>query len=121
MQILKLALGFIALIFAFIGIFLPILPTTPFVLVSVSCFSAHPKIRRKILNISFFNEYYLSYVEKRPLKVQTLVFSLCFLWAMLILSAVLVDKFYICVILGFVGICVSIHIIIISRIFNKTL
>ncbi len=118
MQILKIILGFIALIFATVGIFLPLLPTTPFVLVAIGCFSSTPKIRQKILDIAVFREYYESYVYKKPLPIGTVVRSLIFLWSMLIISMVGASDLTVTIILIAVGVAVSAHILVISRVKN---
>lgn len=60
-------LGFVFLFMAFIGLFLPIWPTTPFVLVSVGCFSSTPRIKNKIMKISFFKEHIENYECRKGL------------------------------------------------------
>lgn len=113
--ILKLILGVIALFFAVVGVVLPLLPTTPFVLLALGCFSTMPKVQQKILKISFFREYYWSYKEKRGLKPATVLVSLSFLWGMLAISALAAQKTVVTIILAIVGTCVTIHILCIAR------
>jgi len=113
--IIKLVIGFLALGLGAIGLLLPVWPTTPFVILAVGCFSATPKIQSKILQIKFFREYYESYTEGQGLRRQTVVVSLSFLWGMLLLSAIIVQKPMIFLILAVVGIAVTIHILWIAR------
>ena len=51
-------LGFISLILGIVGILLPLLPTTPFLLLSAYCFSrSSEKLNNYILNNKFFGQY----------------------------------------------------------------
>ena len=117
--ICKICLGFVALSLGFVGLLIPVFPTTPFVLLAVGCFSATPGIQRKILKIPFVREYYKSYTEKRGLSILTVCISLLFLWSMLILSAVLVRRLWVLAVLALVGMAVTIHILFISRLYKK--
>lgn len=113
--IFKTCIGFIAIIFGFVGLFLPIWPTTPFVLLAIGCFSSSPKSRAKLLQIRFFREYYEGYTAGHGLKRQTVLYSLVFLWGMLLLSGILIRRLPVIVILALVGVAVTIHILYLSR------
>lgn len=109
--IFKLALGGIALLLGLIGVFLPIWPTTPFVLLALWCFSSTPKIRERILRISFVREYYEGYTVGQGIKKKTVVTSLTFLWLMLIISILWTQKLLLAIILTCIGIGVTSHIL----------
>ena len=55
--IMLTGLGLIFLGLGAIGLLLPVWPTTPFVLASVACFSSAPRIKARIMKISFFKEH----------------------------------------------------------------
>lgn len=109
------AIGLILLVFAAIGIFLPLWPTTPFVIAAVGFLSSTPRLRAYILKIKFFREHVDNYTNRKGLTKKTMITSLVFLWLMLTLSAVTSNTWYMYLILGLVGIGVTIHIICIAK------
>ncbi|MGL5439372.1 MAG: YbaN family protein [Filifactoraceae bacterium] len=113
--VVKLSIGFVALLFAAMGVFLPVWPTTPFVMLAIGCFSSTPKIQSKILKIKFFKEYYESYTNGKGINKLTVKFSLAFLWIMLGFSAIMVNKPFLYVVLLTIGIVVSLHILWIAK------
>lgn len=113
--LIKAALGCVALVLAAIGLFLPIWPTTPFVLVALGCFSAMPAMRAKILRIHFFRTYYESYTQGRGLPRKTVMASLLFLWGTLLVSALVAKSTPMMIVLAAVGVAVTIHICWMAR------
>ena len=113
--ILRLIIGTISLIIGTIGVIVPLLPTTPFFLLAIGCFSSTPKIRNKLLKNKFINEYYNSYHNGQGLKAPTVIKSMILLWGALIVSIVLSQKLLVGLILIFIGIAVTIHIFYISK------
>lgn len=112
---LKIIVGFVALLLGMIGLFLPVWPTTPFVLLAIGSFSSTPAIQKRVLRISIFREYYESYTQKNGLQKKTVVVSLTFLWTMLVLSMILVSKLLITTVLLIVGAAVTAHILWIAK------
>lgn len=113
--ILLTGLGFIFLGLGAIGLLLPVWPTTPFVLVSVACFSSTPHIKSKIMKISFFREHIENYEHRTGLSKKTLWISMVWLWSMLIISMIVMQTIWISLLLSFIGITVTIHILCIAR------
>lgn len=112
--ILLTILGFIFLTLGAIGIFLPVWPTTPFVLLSVACFSSAPRIRAKIMKISFFKEHVENYEKRIGLRKKTVLISLLWLWSMLLISIFIVKNIRITFLLLLIGIAVTIHILLMA-------
>lgn len=109
--ILLTGLGFLFLGLGAIGLLLPLWPTTPFVLVSVACFSSAPHIKAKIMKISFFREHIENYEHRTGLSRKTFWLSMGWLWGMLLLSMVLIRTFWISILLFLVGAAVTSHIL----------
>ena len=112
-------LGFIFLGIGAVGIFLPVLPTTPFVLAAAGFFASTPRIYGKVIKIPFFKEYIQNYREKKGLRPKTVVISLVFLWSMLTISILHIDALWSVFVLGSVGIAVTVHILWIAGIRNR--
>lgn len=114
--ILLTGVGLLLLGIGAIGVFVPILPTTPFVLGAVGCLSGTPRLRNRIIKIPIIREYIENYRDRRGLPVKTVVSSLFFLWGMMVVSMIVVNKVWLTILLSFIGLSVSVHIVWISGI-----
>lgn len=98
-----------------IGVFIPVLPTTPFVLAGVGCLSGTPKLRAQILRIQFFREYFENYQSGKGLPKKTVVKSLIILWGGLLISSFWVGKLWLAGMLAVIGTLVTRHILTIAK------
>ncbi|NLF80547.1 MAG: DUF454 domain-containing protein [Clostridia bacterium] len=114
-HILLAAAGFFFLILGAAGAVLPILPTTPFVLLAAACFASNPRLHDRMMKIPFFREYISNYREGRGLPKRTVIQSLVFLWAMLLVSALYIRILWVAACLALVGAAVTIHILHIAK------
>lgn len=114
-NIFLVTFGLIFLVLGAIGLFIPVWPTTPFVILGAACLSGTPKLHAKVLKIPFFREHIENYKTKKGLPIKTVLISLIFLWSMLIFSMVKMNKLLMSLVLGFIGIAVTIHILWVSR------
>lgn len=113
--ILLTGLGFLFLGLGAMGLLVPVWPTTPFVLVSVACFSYTPRLRAQIMKISFFKEHVENYERRTGLSRKTVIISLGYLWIMLLISVLLMQASWISLILAAIGIAVTTHILWMSK------
>lgn len=113
--LLLTALGFVFLGLGAIGIVLPVWPTTPFVLVSVACFSSAPHIKAKILRIPIFREHIENYERRTGLPKKTVRSSLIWLWTTLLISMALVRELWIIALLVLAGVSVTLYILSIAK------
>jgi uncharacterized membrane protein YbaN (DUF454 family) len=114
-KVILLVCGFLCLALGGIGLFFPILPTTPFVLVAAGCFSAYPAIYRHIIKIRFFREYLEAYKSGTPIDPRIRIGSICAVWLTLILSMIFAGKPVLYIILPIVGVAVTVHLLLIGR------
>jgi uncharacterized membrane protein YbaN (DUF454 family) len=108
-------IGFLFLGLGAVGLLVPVWPTTPFILVSVACFSSAPRIRARIMRISFFREHIENYERRTGLSQKTVWISLVWLWGMMILSMALIQTFWISLLLLLIGAAVTSHILWMAR------
>ena len=114
-NILLCGMGFLMLTVGAIGLFLPVWPTTPFVLVASGCFASTPVLYSRIMKIPFVNEYIKNYKDRKGISRKTVAVSLTFLWVMLIVSALHIGRPWVMCLLALIGIAVTIHIVWIAR------
>lgn len=76
-----LIIGIISLALGIIGILLPLLPTTPFLLLAAGCFiNSSPRLYSWLINNKVFGKYIINYREKRGIPLRVKVTSLSILW-----------------------------------------
>ncbi len=95
-----------------IGIFMPVLPTTPFLLLAAACYArSSQRFYHWLLNNKWLGNYIKNYIQRKgvPLKVKVLTITL--LWITIGFSVVFaVEVFLVKLILILIAIGVSIHI-----------
>lgn len=88
LRYLLLACGWIALAFGTVGIFLPILPTTPFVLLAAACFlRSSERLHRRLLEHPVLGPPVRNYLAGRGLTRRTKFVAIAMLWASVLGSA----------------------------------
>ncbi|MDR2648820.1 MAG: YbaN family protein [Clostridiales bacterium] len=119
-RVLLIIVGLLALSAGAVGIVLPILPTTPFVILAAACFGmSSPKMYAWLANTKYFGEYIRHYREKSDISAQTRRTGIVTLWLMLCVSSVVFRKPFVWMILSLVGVCVTAHILLIGRVGNE--
>jgi uncharacterized membrane protein YbaN (DUF454 family) len=115
------AAGTVSLMLGTIGVFLPILPTTPFLLLSVACYyKSSKRMHQWILNNRWFGEYIKNYKEGKGLSIRTKIVAITTLWIAISYSAFFVVNMWIAQLVLFaIAIAVSTHIIRLPT-FKKT-
>ncbi|WP_353065324.1 YbaN family protein [Arcanobacterium hippocoleae] len=112
MRIIYLLCGFIALGLATLGVILPLLPTTPFLLLAVFCFArSSEKLHAYVLNHQVFGQYLRDY-QNHEMTTGNKTFTIILMWSGMFLSAWLAKFNLAAVITLFViGTGVTIHLL----------
>lgn len=108
---LLILLGSISLVLGTIGIFIPVLPTTPFLLLSAFCYlRSSERLYNWLINHRVFGAYIYCYITYKAVPKNTRIGTISFLWLSLIISMILVNNLHIRLFLTAVGIGVTAHV-----------
>lgn len=112
-KILFIVLGFLSLVLAILGIFLPILPTTPFLLLSAYLFAkSSSKLYNWLLSTKYFGKIINDYQTQKGVSLGIKVFALLFLWTTILVSvSFFLSPWFLDLILLLIAIIVSYHIL----------
>ena len=105
--------GTIALILGIVGIIMPVLPTTPFLLLAAFCYMrGSQKLYIMLLGSPFVGNYIRNYLEGKGMPLKMKIWTLSLLWIAIVLTATLAtSSMIIRTILAIVLIGVTIHIL----------
>ena len=105
--------GTIFLGLGLIGIFLPLLPTTPFLLLAAACYArSSQKFYTWLIANKYFGKYIKNYREGKGIPLKIKVLSISFLWIAILFSAFfIVTIFFVRILLIVIAIGVTFHIL----------
>ena len=102
MKIIYLMIGIISLALGIIGIFLPVLPTTPFLLLTSFCFAkGSEKFHRWFIGTSLYKKYLDDFVKSRTMSLKTKISILIPASTMLLFPLLLMDHTTMRLFIGF--------------------
>jgi uncharacterized membrane protein YbaN (DUF454 family) len=111
-RIVLIVAGTFSFAVGILGVFVPILPTTPFLLLAAVCYarSSH-RFYYWLLNNKYFGNYIRNYRERRGMPLKGKALTLALLWATIGCSVVFaVETLLVRALLVVIAIGVSIHI-----------
>lgn len=113
--------GMISVFLAFLGIFLPLLPTTPFLLLAAFLFSkSSDKFYNWLINNKLFGSFIKNYREGKGVSRQAKFISLTSLWLVIGSTAIYaVQNIYIKILLLIIATAVTIHLLVIPTFYKK--
>src|SRR5690554_7602887 len=113
LQVLLLSVGFLSIALGVLGMFLPVLPTTPFLLLAAACFiRTSPKFYDWLVDHPKLGKYVVYYLDGKGIPKKAKVYTLVVLWStMLITAFIVLDSAIVRVVLPSIGFLVSIYIL----------
>ena len=112
-QILLITTGTFFVGVGIVGIFMPILPTTPFLLISVALYARSSKrFYNWLINNKIFGQYIKNYREGKRIPLRLKIITITLLWITIGCSAVFaVNIFWVRIMLIIIAAGVTVHII----------
>jgi uncharacterized membrane protein YbaN (DUF454 family) len=106
-------LGLISLLIGVLGIFIPLLPTTPFLLLSATLFmKSSTRLYNWLMNHKYLGKYIKNYLQYKVISKKTKISSISLLWIAITISIVLVvEKLVFKILLLAIAIAITIHIL----------
>ncbi len=113
LRTLLVILGTISVGLGVVGIFVPVLPTTPFLLLGAACYArSSQRFYDWLLNCRHLGQYIRNYREGKGIPLLTKVIVLSLLWITIVYSALFViDALILRIILLFIAVAVSVHVL----------
>ncbi len=111
MKLLLNIIGILAIVLGVIGIFLPLLPTTPFLLLAAACFARSSKrMHAWLMHHRLFGDYLRNYEEGRGIPASAKVVALVMMWSSLAYAGWRYESLWLRALLLTVGAGVSIYL-----------
>ena len=111
-RILLIVVGTLALALAILGLFLPLLPTTPFLLLASACYvRSSSRLHNSLISNRYVGPHLSNIQSGRGMPLRAKVTALIFLWLSLAYSAWLVPITWLRLCLLIPGIGVSIYLL----------
>lgn len=123
MRIFLIIVGLISLGLGVMGIFLPMLPTTPFLLLSAAVWlKASPSLYEWLLNHRLFGEYIRNFREHRAIPLRVKIISVSMVWLTIgyCIFAVVNEWWWAQVLMALLAVAISWHILSFATLNKKS-
>ncbi|MTV38251.1 YbaN family protein [Duganella radicis] len=111
MKIILNFIGIVAVILGVLGIFLPLLPTTPFLLLASACFArASPRMHNWLRTNRVFGKYLRDYENGAGIPLRGKVWILIFMWGSMSYSIWRTDHLWVRLLIVAIGACVTLYL-----------
>ncbi len=112
LKILLIVLGWLSVVLGFIGIFLPVMPTTPFLLLAAACFvRTSPKFYGWLVGHPKLGKYLLYYLEGKGIPLKAKFYSIGLMAISMATTSYFVPVMAVKVLLPLVGVLVALYIV----------
>ena len=103
--------GVLAVVLGILGIFLPLLPTTPFLLLASACFArGSVRLHRWLLSHPVFGDYLANFEAGRGIPLKGKIVATVMLWGSMLWSTRHFDSAAMLLLMLLIGVCVSTYL-----------
>lgn len=107
-----IAVGWVSIILGVIGIFLPLLPTTPFLLLAAGCFArSSERFHNWLLSHKYLGPYIHMYLDGKGIPLKAKYYIISVLWFTMGISIYIVTPIPLKVLLVVIASCVTIYLL----------
>jgi uncharacterized protein len=112
-QFVLITIGTVVVALGVLGIFLPILPTTPFLLLGAACYAkSSDRFYNLLLNNKYLGKYIRNYRELGGITLRSKIIALCMLWVAIGYSAIFaISRLIVRLVMISIALAVSYHIL----------
>ncbi|NTU61725.1 MAG: DUF454 domain-containing protein [Caldiserica bacterium] len=116
LKAILIAAGYLFLGLGIIGAFVPVLPTTPFVLLAAACFmKSSSRLHTWLSGHRIFGSIILNYTKNKSSEKKTKIIAICVLWFSIGISATLLsESIWIKLFLLVVAVAVTVHLLLLK-------
>ena len=112
LRLLLLVIGWLSVVLGVIGIFLPVLPTTPFLLLAAACFArTSPKFYNWLVGHPRLGKYIVYYLEGKGIPLKAKVYTITLIAISMSITSYLVPVLAVKILLPLVGVLVALYIV----------
>ncbi|MEJ7808629.1 MAG: YbaN family protein [Telluria sp.] len=113
MKLLLTLVGMLAIVLGVIGIFLPLLPTTPFLLLAAACFArSSTRMHDWMMQHRLFGDYLRNYEAGRGIPARAKLLALVMMWSSLSYAVWRFESLWLRVLIVTIGAGVSIYLLL---------
>ena len=92
LRVILIIAGTVSLSLGIVGIVLPVLPTTPFLLLAAVCYArSSQRFYNWLLGNRYLGIYIRNYLEKRGIQLKVKIFTIAWLWLTISASVILIS------------------------------
>jgi uncharacterized membrane protein YbaN (DUF454 family) len=112
MKIVFNLIGCLAVALGVLGIFLPLLPTTPFLLLASACFArGSTRLHNWLQTNRVFGKYLRDYENGKGIPLRGKIWILIFMWTSMSYSIWRTDHLYLRILIMLIGSCVTVYLL----------
>jgi uncharacterized protein len=117
LRVVLFAAGSLFLVLAAVGVVVPLLPTTPFLILAAICYArSSTRVYRWLVTNRVFGRHLADYLHGRGVSWKVRAGTLVFLWAVITVTAVLfVDALWLRILLFAIAAGVTAHVVLLKR------
>lgn len=109
---LLIFVGWLSVVLGVIGIFLPILPTTPFLLLAAACFvRTSPKFYQWLVGHPKLGKYIVYYLEGKGIPLKAKIYTIALIAISMSVTSYIVPVTAVKILLPLIGVLVALYIV----------